>query len=239
MTDMRAISSQSDHVRRGVAGGLLLLVVPLWLAVACESSAQEIGRLYATKPPPGYAFVRVVVADDRTDVTQLRVGSSELPIDETATASPYRAVPGNQPLRLLVNGAASITEIVPRPHEYTTLVVRKSASGWTARPIGENQKSGEDLKAKLRFFNLVPDCVAALRIAGGPAIFDKVPFETVQARSINPVTATIEGSCGDTAASVALPQLRPGDHYSIFLRKISDRLLLTGQLDETEPYRER
>jgi hypothetical protein len=36
-----------------------------------------------------------------------------------------------------------------------------------------------------------------------------------------------------------LPQLRAGDYYSIFLRKDAERLRLTGQLDETEPYRER
>ena len=91
----------------------------------------------------------------------------------------------------------------------------------------------------MRFFNLVPDCTAALRISDGPTIFENADFETVQSRTINPVTAKLESSCGGSSAALVLPQLRAGDYYSIFLRRDPDGLSVTGQLDETEPYRER
>ena len=214
------------------------LLMSLSILMAPPSWGQEIGRLYATRPPPGYAFVRIATVSDG-DVPRVQVNSAELRINEGAGVSAYRAVPGNQPLNLLVDGSAISKDVVPGAETYLTLVISKMNASWTVQSIDEGQGSGDGLKAKLRFLNLVPGCAATLKIADGPTIFQQSPFASVQSRTINPVTAKLEGSCGEANATLTLPQLRAGDYYSLFLRKDSERLRLTGQLDETEPYRER
>lgn len=206
--------------------------------MAPRSQGQEIGRLYATKPPPGYAFIRVATLSAGAP-PRVQVNAAELRIGDITGASSYRAVPGQQKLNLLVDGVAVAPDIVPGGETYLTLVISKTKAGWTVQSIDEGLGSSDGLKARLRFFNLAPGCAATLKIADGPTVFQKAPFVSVQSRTINPVAARLEGSCGEAPADLTLPQLRAGDSYSLFLRKDSDQLRLTGQLDETEPYRER
>jgi len=225
--------------RRDLPARLGALVLALSWVAASQGHAQEIGRLYAAKPPPGYAFVRVIAMVEG-DLPRVQIDARDLPISERATASSYRAVPGGRALNLTVDGSTISGPISPRPDAYLTLAVAKTGSAWTIHAIDEGQNSGDGLKAKLRFFNLASGCTATLKISDGPTIFDQAPFESVQSRTINPVTAKLEGSCGEGgAAQMTLPQLRAGDYYSIFLRKGADRLSLTGQQDETETFRER
>ena len=157
-------------------------------------AAQEIGRLYDTRPPPGYAFIRMVAGGDLKVGVKLRVDSAELPVDENDVASRYR---------------------------------------------DEGQGSANDLKAQLRFFNLIPGCEASLKVADGPSVFDAATFGSVKSRAINPVQARLEASCNGRSAPSRLPQLRAGDHYSLFFREVAGKPTLTGQFDETEPYRDR
>lgn len=119
-------------------------------------------------------------------------------------------------------------------------MVAREGANWTSRAIDEGQGSNaSDLKAQLRFFNLMPGCEATLRIAEGPTVFDAVAFTAVKSRAINPVEAQLEVTCGGSNASLKLPQLRAGDHYSLFLTQTGGKGVLSGQFDETEPYRER
>ncbi|MDN3275901.1 alginate O-acetyltransferase AlgF [Frankia sp. RB7] len=233
-----AISSLFCGHRRERSCSFAALLATLTIVVAAPSRAQDIGRLYATKPPPGYAYIRVVTASD-SDVPRVQINSQDLQMSEATGTSSYRAVPGDQPLNLLVEGSTVSKDLVPGAEAYLTLVISKTNSAWTVHAIDEGQSSSDGLKAKLRFFNLAPGCTATLKITDGPTIFQQTPFASVRSRTINPVTAKLEGSCGETNASLTLPQLRAGDYYSILLRKDSERLRLTGQLDETEPYRER
>lgn len=225
--------------RRDLLACLGALIVALSGIAASQTHAQDIGRLYAAKPPPGYAFVRVVVMVEG-DMPRVQIDARDLPIGERATASSYRAVPGGRALNLTVDGSTISGPIAPRPDAYLTLAIAKTGAAWSAHAIDEGQSAGDGLKARLRFFNLVSGCTATLKLSDGPTIFDQAPFESVQARTINPVTAKLEGSCGEGgAAQMILPQLRAGDSYSIFLRKGADRLSLAGQQDETETFRER
>ncbi|WP_082528897.1 MULTISPECIES: alginate O-acetyltransferase AlgF [unclassified Bradyrhizobium] len=214
------------------------LLIALSFGQLAQSQGQEIGRLYATRPPPGYAFIRIATVSEGNS-PRIQVNSADLAINEATGASSYRAVPGNQPLHLAANGSPISKDVVPAPETFLTLVVSKANPAWTVQSIDEGQNSDDGLKAKLRFFNLVPGCAAILKIADGPTIFEQSPFASVRSRAINPVSARLEGSCGEGSASLTLPQLRAGDHYSVFLRKESQRLRLTGGLDETEPHRER
>ena len=55
---------------------------------------------------------------------------------------------------------------------------------------------------------------------------------------INPVQARLEATCNGASAALTLPQLRSGDHFSLFLVEIAGKPALVGQFDETEPYRD-
>ena len=202
-------------------------------------AAQEIGRLYDTRPPPGYAFIRMVAGGDLKVGVKLRVDAVELPVGENDVASRYRAVRADRPVKLSVDGATIGESITPLPDKFYTLIVTRNGAGWSGLAIDEGQGSANDLKAQLRFFNLIPGCEASLKIADGPSVFDAATFGSVKSRAINPVQAQLEASCNGRSAPSRLPQLRAGDHYSLFFREVAGKPALTGQFDETEPYRDR
>lgn len=154
---------------------LAALLLTLSIVAPPRSQGQEIGRLYATRPPPGYAFIRIATLSDGNP-PQVQVNSADLRISTASGASSYRAVPGNQPLNLAIDGSTISKDIAPGPEAYLTLVISKTNSSWAVQSIDEGQSSSDGLKARLRFFNLVPGCTAALKIADGPTIFQQTPF---------------------------------------------------------------
>jgi hypothetical protein len=207
--------------------------------LTAPAAAQEIGRLYAARPPQGYAFVRIATADVAARVDLVRNGQGATEIGGATTATRYRAVPGDKALTIAIDGAMLDLAAMPRPDEFSTVVIHRDATGWRASVISEGQANLDDLKAQLRFFNLAGGCDATLKVAGGPQIFAATAPATVRARAVNPVRADVEAGCGDRTATLALPQLRPGDHFSMFLRAVPGAgLALSGQFDETEPFRE-
>ena len=203
-------------------------------------AAQEIGKLYAARPPAGYSFVRVAAADKSSDAGKVQMAVDGVRIDDNAVASRYRAVKAGRPISISIAGTVVDTTIVPRADQFATVVVERDGSGWRGHLIDEGRSNSNDLKAQLRFFNLARGCEALLKVADGPVIFDATPVWHIRSRAINPVQARLEAACGGQNASFALPQLRAGDHFSIFLRgKSGESLDLSGQFDETEPFRDR
>lgn len=219
-----------------IAGLLTGLCVAL-PSGACQ--AQAIGRLYASKPPPGYAYIRVVLSNASPAELPIQMNTRQINVTERDAATAYRAVPGNEPLRLSVAGTQVSGDIIPRPDSYATVAIAKDGMEWRARIIDEGQGTSDGLKARLRFFNLVSDCKAVLKITDGPVVFANASFASMLSRSINPVSARLDGSCGESHGSLDLPELHAGDSYSIFLRADAGKIILSGQLDETEAYRER
>lgn len=202
--------------------------------------AQEIGKLYATRPPPGSAFIRIASIGDIKAGTKLHINARNLPIAGSDVASRYRAVRADAQVKLSIDGAAVGENVTFLPDRFYTVVIAREGANWTSRAIDEGQGgNASDLKAQLRFFNLMPGCAAVLRIAEGPTVFDAVAFTTVKSRTINPVEAQLEATCGGSNVSLKLPQLRAGDHYSLFLTQTGGKGALSGQFDETEPYRDR
>lgn len=211
----------------------------LFCLAADVSAAQEIGRLYASRPPAGSAFVRVVAASEATPGLNIAVNARPLPIEKDDTASRYFAAEGNKPLSIAVSGRPIKASAVPLPGRFYTIAIRQRDGGWLEEIIDEGSGESNDLKAQLRFFNLAPDCKALLRIVDGPVIFDETSFGGFRSRAINPVRARLRAECHGNAAEYELPQLKSGDHYSLFFRKPGTTIELSGQFDETEPYRER
>lgn len=217
--------------RSGRAAGMALAAV----ALATPATAQELTRLYAPKPPAGSAYVRVV--DLARSGTPIGIGASApAPVPAGDTATIYRVVKGGAPLAVTVGGAAVAGPIVPAADAFSTVVVPPSGP---AVVIADPTEGRNDLKAQLRFYNLVPGCTGAVAVAdGGPTVFDAVATNDTRQRAINPIEARLSARCGETAAPpLTLPPLRAGDHYSLFLLPGAAGPVLTGQRDETEPYR--
>lgn len=212
--------------------------IALWWFLTGQATAQEIGRLYAPRPPMGSAFVRVATANETKPGATIRMNTTEIPVDEGNIASRYRVAPADRPTVLSIDGVTIEVQLRPLSNRFYTIVVARNDAGWTGFTIDEGESHVDDLKAQLRFFNLVPNCEAELKISGGPTIFDAATARNVRSRAINPVQAQLEASCGGRSAPFKLPQLRSGDHYSLFLRETAGTLALSGQFDETEPFRD-
>lgn len=220
--------------------GKRLAAIAVCCVVAQLANAQDIGKLYAARPPEGYAFVRVAVANSSEGAGDIQIASTAAHIDAPAIASRYRAVKAGKPINISIAGAAVDGKIIPLADQFSTVVIDREAAGWKSYVIEEGHSNLNDLKAQLRFFNLASGCQASLKIANGPIIFDATEARNVRSRAINPVQAQLEALCDGQSISFALPQLRAGDHFSLFLRgKAGGQLNLSGQHDETEPFKDR
>jgi alginate O-acetyltransferase complex protein AlgF len=207
-------------------------IVALLLGFAPPAIGQEVGKLYAPRPPAGYAFVRVA----RVGVGEVDINDSKMQFDGSNTTSRYRAIKPENAVKISVDGAAIGGKIVPLPDQFSTIVLLQTKSGLTSYVVEEGQSNISDLKVQLRFFNLVSGCQASLKVADGPSIFDATAINNVRSRAINPVQATVQAICENATTSLSLPALHAGDHFSLFLIDRDGKLDLTGQFDETEPY---
>lgn len=225
----RCFSKMRSRLAPFVVGYALLLIAPI-------ATAQTIARLYLAKPPAGSAYVRVV--NPSQVAIDVRIGA-RAPVDKIASgtnsSTPYRVVPGGGEFDLSVNGVA--INLKPVADRFSTIVLQKTKSGFVSHVIVEDALDMDGLKAELRFYNFIDACVANLSLPGGSIIFEQVPTNETRRRAINPVKANLSAGCNSgPTANVQLPVLRSGDHYSLFLLGNRDTPLLTGQLDETEPY---
>lgn len=214
---------------RRFAAALALLAT-----AAMPAAAQELTRLYAPKPPVGSAYVRVV--DLTAGSGPIAIGgaaAASVPAGDTATI--YRIVKGGAPLAVTLGGKPAAGSIVPAADAFSTVVV---GAGGQAVVIADPTEGRNDLKAQLRFYNLVPGCAGAVAVAdGGPTVFEGVATNDTRQRAINPIEAKITATCGGKSSSLTLPPLKAGDHFSLFLLPGAAGPKLTGQRDETEPYR--
>ncbi|MFG1351249.1 alginate O-acetyltransferase AlgF [Xanthobacter autotrophicus] len=221
---------------RGIAAGLAALaLVPVGLVAGLGAQAQELTRLYAPKPPAGSAYVRVI--DLSRSGAPIALGSGPaVPVGQGDTATIYRVVKGGARLSVSIDGRPVAGELVPAADAFSTVVV---PAGGPAVVIADSTEGRNDLKAQLRFYNLVPDCDGAVTVAdGGPTVFEAVAPNATRQRAINPIAAILAATCGAAASGpLTLPSLKAGDHYSLFLLPGASGPVLTGQRDETEPYR--
>ena len=206
------------------------------LASIPTSQAQEIGRLYAARPPAGSAYLRFVT----NSVTPMAVGIEGVGREQTLPsndrrATSYRIVKGGQAARIIIDGKPVAT-ITPEPDRFTTVFI----SGDPAAPvstIADTTEGGNDLKADLRIYNLVPGCRATISVVDGPVVFEGVGERETRRRVVNPIKAELVGRCGQSESQpYRLPALKAGDHYSLFLAGTVDAPVLVGQQDETEAY---
>ncbi len=208
-------------------------------ALAAAHAEGTLAQLYAARPPAGSSFVRIV----HPDAGALRVKIADGP-EQTLSggkpASSYAIVKGDTPFSILLDGK-NAGPMKVAPGSFTTLVPRQGKNA-AARFIAIDDSGGSQdaLKAELRFYNLSADCAeAALQVAPtGPVLFKDVAPGTAAQRAINPVSAQLGASCGSaTSAPLALPQLQPGDHYSLFMTGKAGMPVLRGQPSAIDTYR--
>jgi alginate O-acetyltransferase complex protein AlgF len=214
---------------------LNLSFVAALFSFAPTAIAQEIGKLYAARPPEGYAFVRVA----RLGAGDVDIDNRKIEFKGSDTVSRYGAIKPDKGVKISIDGSIVGEKVVFPPNQFSTIVLVRAKSGWSSYVVEEGRSVVNDLKAQLRFFNLVSECQASLRVVDGPTIFDATAIKDVRSRAINPVQATVEALCENNVASLVLPTLRAGDHFSLFLIHREGKLDLSGQFDETEPYQGR
>lgn len=198
-------------------------------------AAGEVARLYAPKPPPGSAFVRVVNLSGTPASFSFGTGPAAKAADgEVATL--FRIVKGGVPLALTRDGKPVAGDLVPAADGFSTVVI--PPGGAPALIISDSTEGRNDLKAQLRFYNFAPGCAGAVAVVDGPIVFEDVATFGTRQRVINPIEASLAGRCGGaTTAALKLPPLKAGDNFSLFLVHEPSGLVLKGQRDETEPYR--
>lgn len=228
----REIGSRLRHTARLAA---LACVAFAGLAAHGAVQAQELTRLYAPKPPAGSAYVRVVdltrsgsTIGFGSDTRAVTPGSGE-------AASIYRIVKGGEPLALTLGGKPVQGPVNIPADAFSTVVI---AGDGAVTVIPDSTEGRNDLKAQLRFYNLVPGCTGAVAVQDGPTVFEAVATNETRQRSINPIEASLVATCGAAKTdTLKLPPLKAGDHFSLFLVPTTDGPVLAGQRDETEPYR--
>lgn len=208
----------------------------LLLALGLSAGAHAEGKfaqLYPAKPPADMAYVRMV--NPGSAPLKVKVaGSSEQAIGPEQLATTYALVKGSTAFAVSVGGKR-VGEWTVKPGSFNTLVAQDGSYALIEDVVG----SDNALKAELRFYNLAADCPKGrLNVAdGGATLFaDVAPASTV-ARAINPVSVSLSAACGEVQAPKwALPALKAGDHYALFLSGSAQAPVLRGVLGVTDPY---
>lgn len=216
-------------------------VVLLGVSGSLGGVAQAEGvlaQLYAAKPPPGTSFVRVVNPSSSALRVKIATGPEQT-LSGEKIASTYAIVKGGTPFSIQINGK-QVASMQMKAETFTTLVPQMDGKTVRFVSVDDSGNSQDALKAELRFYNLGVNCSAgSLQVApSGPQLFGNVAPQGVASRSINPVSAQVQASCGAVAsAPLALPTLQPGDHYGLFLTGPSSAPVLRGQVSATDPYK--
>ncbi|WP_343315326.1 alginate O-acetyltransferase AlgF [Brucella sp. BE17] len=214
----------------------LALAAPQLLPLSAgtmPAKAQEVGKLYAAKPPQGSAFIRIISAINANVVVEF--GSLEA--RELSTKSPitdFRLMKGGVDAQIFVDGK-KVGDMINVPEDsFMTLLLWQENEQIKNAAIVDQTRGHDDLKAELRLYNLVPGCNASLALADGPDVFKDVAPGTSMRRSINPVSADLLGKCAAvTSNAFSLPSLKAGDRFSLFLTGSADKPALGGQTDRT------
>ncbi len=206
-------------------------------SAAQAAAADDMAQLYAL-PPDGSVYVRVVNPSAAPLKVQLGAGAKPEAIGATGRiGTDYHAMPGGA-LTLAIDGKP-VTVAGTLPHGgFVTLIARKAAA--SVQLVVDESPAADGMKAELSAYNLVPSCAAAIRVAGGATVFGSLASGARAARAINPVSASLDGACGThVSAPQALPALKAGDRYSLFLVGTAEQPVLVGTLNRTEPWHAR
>ncbi|WP_223488124.1 alginate O-acetyltransferase AlgF [Pseudomonas sp. A-RE-19] len=197
------------------------LFAPLMLSL--HAQAADIA-LYPTGPDQDSAFLRFINAADRPLQLLAEGSRASLKLEGSNAVSDYLPVPADQPIKgtLERNGKSQPLDIQVAAGEFASVIaLPDSAQGIRQVVIREQPDDFNSLKASLAFISADPACTqAGLRAAGKNAdLFKEVADGSVQRRTINPVSLSVQLVCAHTnvGAPLDLGQLKAGERYSVVL----------------------
>ena len=192
------------------------------LAFAAPAMAQQV--LYDPVPPTGSAYVRFVnalgadVSIKPDFLPERRMGTA--PEDRVGAFTVVEKVAGRAlQVDLQSGGVSGKASITAEPGSFTTVLVQQGPNGLLALPVRDHSEFNQN-RARLSFYNAIPGCpegTLALE-PGKQAVFQGIAPGNVGARSVNPVSAQLQASCGGrTAPLFDLKGVEAGGMYSIWL----------------------
>ena len=216
--------------------------LPALLVVLAATGAQAQPLLYSQRLPEGTVYIRLASAlPAAATIGTDFAGPVMLGNTDAARISPYFVAgsAGGKTVSLQVTeGAKSYTATIqPKSGTFITVVLQEKAGGVAAAIVVDHPEYNQ-LKARLTFYNATDDCSSASLTEGGKPVFSSVATNGGQARSINPVTATVVAMCGaDKVKPLDLGKLDEGGLYSVWLMKPAGQLVSFMARDTIAPPR--
>jgi hypothetical protein len=199
----------------------VFLAVP---ALALSGLASAEIALYPSGPAEDSAFIRFINAAPATLQVTAQEGAAPLQLDAAKPVSAFFPVQASSPITgTLASGAQKLPlSLMVEPGEFATVVaVTDGAKGVKQVAVREQPDDFNGLKASLAFYSLDASCAdASLRPAGRTAdLFKAVPQGTLQRRSINPVSLSVQLVCANAnvGSPLELGDLKAGERYSVLL----------------------
>lgn len=196
--------------------------------------------LYEGRLPDGFAYVRFVnttataldLAPDFTDPIKLgATGASRI--------SPYHVVEAVAGKTLTVASGGGKASFQLKPGQFHTFLITQPGP-LLAGTLTVDTTQYNQLRAKLSFYNAVPDCAQATLLLdpSGQSVFKSVAALSMQTRSINPVDeAKVHATCGATAvAPLDLGELSAGGLYTVWLMNEGGKTVTFLAMDSIAPY---
>lgn len=211
--------------------------------VGLAGGAQAQILLYAQRLPEGTVYIRLASALPAAASVQTDfAGKVELGAEGASRISPY-FVAGNAggktvSMQVSAAGKTATATFEPKSGTFITVVLHPKGDAVTASIVNDKAEYNQ-LKARLTFYNATNDCPAgSLAEQAGRPVFINVPPDGVQARSINPVAATVTAACGGgKAPSLPLGQLDAGGLYSVWMMHPAGQLTTFMARDTIAPPR--
>jgi hypothetical protein len=199
----------------------VLVAVP---ALMLSGGARADIALYPTGPAEDSAFIRFINASPVALEVIAQEGQAPLRLESAKPVSPFFPVQASSPIKgTLVSGQHKLAlQFTVEPGEFATVVaLPDDAHGVKQVAVREQPDDFNGLKASLAFFSLDDACTeASLRPAGRAAdLFKAVPQGTLQRRSINPVSLSVQLVCANAnvGAPLDLGDLKAGERYSVLV----------------------
>jgi len=181
--------------------------------------------LYENRLPDGYAYVRFANALPG-NVTLKPEGVTDpltLGAEGAARVSAYflvENVAGRTFTAEFGGATPGLASFELKPGAFHTVLFEKTDSGVAARVVADQSELSQT-KARLAFYNAIPDCAAAgLQLEpNGQSVFSGVGPNLMRGRSVNPApNPRMRATCGsDRAVSLDLGPLDAGGQYSVWL----------------------
>ena len=211
-------------VVRRLLSAAVLAALPLSLA----SAARAQPMLYPQSLPPGTVYIRLANALAGPVQVRTRFAGTVTLGTQADRISPYYVAGnvGGKPVELAVTGSARATaHVQPQSGTFVTVVLHATGTDVSAAMITDKPEYNQ-LKARLAFYNADDGCAAGSLTSEGRTVFQSVPAEGVQVRSLNPVSATVLAECRqERAEPLDLGKLQEGGLYSVWMMRPGGRLI--------------